>query len=89
MSKKNIMNLKEAPLINSVNEAEIMADMLGGALQHAVDAIRSEQVTAIELTKLALAHTENANEETVFDLFRRAAEEVNDIYGQDFDDDPF
>lgn len=86
MSKKNIMNLQEVP---TINEAEIMADMFSGAMKHSVDALRSEQITALELTKLALAHAKNANEETVFELFRRAAEEVNDIYGQDIDDDPF
>lgn len=38
MPKKNIMNWKEVPTMNSINEAEIMADMFSGAMQHTLEA---------------------------------------------------
>lgn len=48
---------------------------------HAAETLKSAQATALELTKLALQHSKNADENTVFELFRRAAEEINEIYG--------
>lgn len=70
-------------------QAEFVYDVIGGMMQHATETSRAEQVTALELTKLALNHTKNADTETVFELFRRSAAEVNDLYGSSIMDGEF
>jgi hypothetical protein len=69
------------------DDDDFMSDLMSEAVQHASAAIQSEQNTALELTKLALAHASNVNEDKVFALFRRAAKEVNDIYSNELIDD--
>lgn len=95
MSKKSLSKSNKSP--KSTVESEFMgqfselneeafAGMMDDAMLHATKTIQAEQTLALELTKLAVAHTANPDENTVYELFRRSVKEIEDIYGSDMED---
>ncbi|KTC71502.1 hypothetical protein Lbir_1654 [Legionella birminghamensis] len=88
MSKKNHKPAAKGQDFEYVEEydfsdEEFMDDVMDvdGFMAHAAETLKSAQSTALELTRLALQYAKNVDEDKVFELFRRAAEEINEIYG--------
>ena len=69
-------------MMPSDNESDsMMAEFMGKAMGHAREEKRTCLDTAIELTKMALAHSDAPSEDKVFELFERAVEEIDDACG--------
>lgn len=87
MSKKSnvkVLNKPQPPMMQMDEDGitpEFVSNMMGGMMQHASDSSRSEQATALKLTELALKYTKNPTTDTVFELFSRSADEVEELYG--------
>ncbi|MCP0914693.1 MULTISPECIES: hypothetical protein [Legionella] len=62
--------------------SEMVDNVLDDFMFHATETVKAAQMTALELTKLAVNHATNVDENKVFELFRRAAEEVDKIYNK-------
>lgn len=93
MSKKSVSKSsrseKEQEFIPHFNDIDhhTLSDFMDDAIEDMNKSIESDQKIALELTKLALAHCKNADENTVFDLFSRSAELVDELYNGHSHDD--
>lgn len=91
MSKKKTQESKMTPfelvrnssimeLYDALDEDEMAEDMLSDIVKSATDFIKSEQHTALELTRLIIENSDDKTENNIFDVFKRAVHEVKLMY---------